>query len=64
MDLTGGYVPLSVGLLGFIWISTGILTWMALEHYWESSHMRTPEHPSYKQIDKLVAASIEYKEAA
>ena len=60
MDLTGGYVPLGVGLLGFMWISAGLVTWMAIEHYWETSHMCIPEHPSYKRVD----TPMEYKEAA
>lgn len=60
MDLTSGYAPLGVGLLGLMWISAGMITWMAIEHYWETSHTPIPEHPSYEPA----AASIEYKEAA
>ena len=60
MDLTSGYAPLGVGLLGLLWISAGMITWMALEHYWDTSHVPIPEHPSYEPV----AAPMEYTEAA
>ena len=60
MDLTSGYAPLGVGLVALTWISAGMITWIALAHYWETSHLPIPEHPS----SESVAASIQYKEAA
>ena len=60
MDLTSGYAPLGVGLFGLLWISAGMLTWMAIAHYWDTSHAPIPEHSS----SESVAASMEYKEAA
>lgn len=60
MDLTSGYAPLGVGLLGLTWISVGMITWIAIKHYWETSHVSIPEHPSYEPV----AAPLEYKEAA
>jgi hypothetical protein len=60
VDLTSGYAPLVVGLVGLTWISAGMITWIALAHYWETSHLPMPEQPS----SEPVAAPLEYKEAA
>ena len=42
MDLTSGYAPLAVGLVGLTWISAGMITWMAIAHYWEASPVSIP----------------------
>ena len=60
MDLTSGYTPLGVGLLGLMGLSAGMITWMAIAHYWDTSHRLIPEHPPYEPV----AAPMEYKEAA
>ena len=60
VDLTSGYAPLGVGLVGLTWISAGMITWMAIAHYWDTSHLPIPEHPS----SEPVAAPMAYKEAA
>lgn len=61
--LTAGYAPLGVGMLGLMWLSAGMITWMAVQHYWEDAHLDIPAHPAPARHPARIE-HVEYKEAA
>lgn len=64
--LTSGYAPLGVGLIGLTWLSAGMITWMAIQHYWEDAHLEIPPHPAPIPHPTRPARieQVEYKKAA
>ena len=64
--LTSGYAPLGVGLIGLTWFSAGMITWMAIRHYWEDAHLEIPPHPApvHRPSHPSCTEQAEYLEAA
>lgn len=67
--LTAGYAPLGVGMVGLMWLSAGMITWMAVQHYWEDAHLEIPAHPTpvrhpAKTTYVEPMEHVEYREAA
>jgi hypothetical protein len=55
MDFTSEFSLLAAGLAGLLWLSAGMITWMAVQHYREQTTLQVPE---------LTPASTEYPKAA
>jgi hypothetical protein len=43
VDFTESLSLLVAGLVGLIWLSAGLIAFMALQHYWSQTPTRVPE---------------------
>jgi len=43
VDFTSSLSLLAVGLVGLVWLSAGLITLMALQHYWSQTQPRLSE---------------------
>jgi len=45
VEFTESLSLLVAGLVGLVWLSAGLIAFMALHHYWSQTHTRVPEAP-------------------
>jgi hypothetical protein len=43
VDFTDSLSLLVAGLVGLVWLSAGLIAFMALQHYWSQTQMQVPE---------------------
>jgi len=45
VDFTESLSLLVAGLVGVVWLSAGLIVFLALQHYWSQTRTRLPETP-------------------
>ena len=60
LDMTSALAPLGIGLLGLLILSAGMITWIAVQHYWEQQNLHISKYSSSEHP----AVPMKYKQAA